>query len=160
MHFWPRENTNYNKEITTPNKQNISNNIPIPIIYPQNGSGKPNAWLAAQPAALNWKKKGRPDPSSRPAGLRPFFLKNMAGRLANQPCIWLGPSIWGVYYWYWYIISISFPYAPQKHGNTCFFEKGLVFLKRKKKQKGPCEATATPSTEFVYNPIYVIRFCI
>ena len=24
---------------------------------------------------------------------RPFFLKNLAGRLASQPCIWIHPSI-------------------------------------------------------------------
>ena len=40
---------------------------------------------------------------------QPFFLKNLAGRLASQPCIWIHPSILGVYYWYWYIIGCFFP---------------------------------------------------
>ena len=37
-----------------------------------------------------------------------LFLKNLAGRLASQPCIWIHPSILGVYYWYWYIIGCIF----------------------------------------------------
>ena len=47
---------------------------------------------------------GRPGfPAARRAGwmnpARPFFLKNLPGRLASQPC----------YYWYWYIIGCIFP---------------------------------------------------
>ena len=33
----------------------------------------------------------------------------LASRPANQPCIWIHPSIFGVYYWYWYIIGCMFP---------------------------------------------------
>ena len=39
----------------------------------------------------------------------PCFLKTLAGRLASQPCIWLPPSIFVVYYW------------------TCFSYHGLYF---------------------------------
>ena len=48
---------------------------------------------------------GRPDFSKKRAAARragwmdparPFFLKNLAGRLASQPCIWIHPSILGV----------------------------------------------------------------
>ena len=42
------------------------------------------------------KKKGRPAGRLNGSG-RPLFLKNLAGRLARQQCIWLPPSILGVY---------------------------------------------------------------
>ena len=60
---------------------------------------------------------GRPDFSKRRAAqihaARPpaaaLDLKNVAGRLASQPCVWPPPSILGIYYWYWYIIGYIFP---------------------------------------------------
>ena len=45
-----RENTFHDWENTTHSREHISNNIPIPITYPKNGWGKPNTWLAGQPA--------------------------------------------------------------------------------------------------------------
>ena len=38
--------------------------------------------------------------ASRPAG---FFKKK-----GCQPCMWIYPSILGIYYWYWYIIGCIF----------------------------------------------------
>ena len=42
------------------NRENISNNIPIPIIYSQSGWGKPNTWLAGQPAGQVFQGKKLP----------------------------------------------------------------------------------------------------
>ena len=62
------------------------------------GGSQIHGWLAAR----FFKKK-----AARPPGCG-FFLKIPDGRLASQPCLWLPPSILGVYYWYWYIIGYIF----------------------------------------------------
>ena len=56
-------------------------------------------YMVGQPAGQIFEKKGLPGGS---AG----FLKDLASRLASQPCIWIHPSILGVSYWYW----MYFPY--------------------------------------------------
>ena len=55
----------------------------------------PAGRLDGSGAALFFEKSGRP------AGQPTMYL-------ASQPCIWLPPSILGVYYWYWYIIECIF----------------------------------------------------
>ena len=54
---------------------NISKNIPLPIIYPQNGRGKRNTWLAGQPVGQTFQQKRA---TARRAGwmdpARPFFV--------------------------------------------------------------------------------------
>ena len=93
---------------TTHNGENISNNIPIPIKFPQGGWGKPNTWLACQPAGPMFQKKGSPGgPAER---FRAALLFEKYGRSAGQPTMYLAPpSILGVYYWYLYIIGCISP---------------------------------------------------
>ena len=96
------------RENTSNDKENICNDTPILIIYPPNEWGKPNTWLVGQPAGQIVFEEGtvRMHSAGQPDG--PFFLKNVAGRLASQPCIWLPPFILGLYYWYWYMIGYMF----------------------------------------------------
>ena len=76
--------------------------------YPQNGWVEPNTWLAGQPAGQIFQKKAvRINPADPPGS--PFLLKNLAGRLASSPCIWIHLSILGcillvlVYYWMYFL---------------------------------------------------------
>ena len=76
-------------------------------------------YMVGWPAGKILKEKGRSDPFSWPAqrpAQRPF-LKNLAGRLASQPFIWLPQSFLGgillvlVYYWmYFPYYGLYFPY--------------------------------------------------
>ena len=87
------------------------------------GGSQIHGWLAIRPARFKKKAAGQAgwmDPA------RPFFFKNLAGRLASQPCIWLPPIILGLFYWYWYIIrcflvrfySFSLKQVPQIQGRV------------------------------------------
>ena len=54
--------------------------------------GNPNTWLAGQPAGRPGFSKKRAARITKPTRRQPFFFKNLAGRLASQPCIWLSPK--------------------------------------------------------------------
>ena len=100
----------------------------------------------------------------------PSVFPHLAGRLVGPSHIWLPPSIWGVYYWYWYIIGYIFPIMGNmflimggifpndrpdlrqiKEWKHVFVERGRVILFEKTKKKGPCQGCLTPSTEFGKN---------
>ena len=61
-------------------------------------------WAACLPY---FQKKGPPGSIQPNSPAAPFFF-NIAGRLASQPCIWLPPSILGIFHRYWYIIGHIF----------------------------------------------------
>ena len=99
------------------------------------GGSQIHGWLASRPASLfkeRDRRAGRLKGSGRPV------LEKLAGRLASQTCIWLHPSMLGVYYWYWYIIGCLFlhfftifPKTGPRNPGTCFlFEKKEPLLGR------------------------------
>ena len=69
----PFQTNTHNRENTPHNRENISNNIPISIIYPQNGWGKPNTWVSGQPGGQIFQKKVARIYSAGPPGT--LFLK-------------------------------------------------------------------------------------
>ena len=64
-----------------------------------------HGWLASRPARF-FKKKRLPG-SIQPTRPAAFFLKNLAGRVANHVFGCTHPC-WGYFYWYWYIIGCIF----------------------------------------------------